>query len=452
MREVEALKTSAIVLAAGLGTRMNSELPKVMHKIAGRSMLLYLLDTLAALDLEKVVLVLGPNMGQVSDLIAESGFKVDIVYQNERLGTGHAVKQAENILSGYKGNIAILYGDSPLISIDTIKEMIGARNRTINPALVVLGFSPNDVSGYGRLVLDKSNSVEKIVEEKEATQDELAIKLCNSGIIIADGEILFDLIGDLTCENIKKEFYLTDVVGIARARGRDCLVVEGTEVELMGINSRAELAVAETITQNYLRQVAMEKGATLIDPNSVYFCYDTILGKDVIIGPNVFFGPKVKVGDGVEIKAFCHLEGTRINKNCTVGPFARLRSGSNISEDVHIGNFVEIKNASLGSGVKVNHLSYLGDAKIGDKTNIGAGTITCNYDGFKKSVTDIGSESFIGSNTALVAPVKVGNNATIGAGSVITKDVEDNALSLTRSEQKNIPNYESKLKPMKNKN
>ena len=446
------MKTSAIILAAGLGTRMNSELPKVMHKIAGRPMLLYLLDTLSELELEKVVLVLGPNMEQVIDFVADSGFKVDIVIQDKRLGTGHAVKQAKKNFSGYKGNIVVLYGDSPLIGTNTIKKMISTRNETINPALVVLGFSPNDVSGYGRLMLDKPNSVEKIVEEKDATKYELANRLCNSGIIVADGEILFDLIEELSCENSKKEFYLTDVVGIARARGRECLVVEGTETELMGINSRAELAVAETITQNYLRQIVMEKGATLIDPSSVYFCYDTIVGKDVVIGPNVFFGPKVRVSDGVEIKAFCHLEGTTINKNCTVGPFARLRPGSNISEDVHIGNFVEIKNASLGRGVKVNHLSYLGDAQIGERTNIGAGTITCNYDGYKKSGTVIGSQSFVGSNTALVAPVVVGDNAIIGAGSVITKDVQDNALSLTRAEQKIIPNYGSKLKRMRKRN
>ena len=446
------MKTSAIILAAGLGTRMNSDLPKVMHKIAGRPMLLYLLDTLSELELEKVVLVLGPNMEQVIDLVSGSGFKVDIVIQDERLGTGHAVKQAKKNFSEYKGNIVVLYGDSPLIGTNTIKKMINTRNETINPAVVVLGFSPNDASGYGRLILDKPNSVKKIVEEKDATKDELANRLCNSGIIVADGRIFFDLIEDLSCENIKKEFYLTDVIGIARARGRECLVVEGIETELMGINTRAELAVAETITQNHLRQVVMEKGATLIDPSSVYFCYDTIVGKDVVIGPNVFFGPKVRVSDGVEIKAFCHLEGTTINKNCTVGPFARLRPGSNIGEDVHIGNFVEIKNASLGRGVKVNHLSYLGDAKIGERTNIGAGTITCNYDGYNKSETVIGSQSFIGSNTALVAPVVVGDNAIIGAGSVITKDVQDNALSLTRAEQKDIPNYGSKLKRMRKRN
>jgi bifunctional UDP-N-acetylglucosamine pyrophosphorylase/glucosamine-1-phosphate N-acetyltransferase len=313
----------------------------------------------------------------------------------------------------------------------------------------VLGFRPFDASEYGRLIVDNAGNLEAIVEAADANEDELSNDLCNSGVMVIDGTILFDLMSSLSNKNTKSEFYLTDIIKFSRQSGRDCGFVEGDEEELLGINSRAELALAETIIQDRLRESAMENGATLADPSSIYFAYDTKIGRDVTIGPNVFFGPGVEICDGAEVRAFCHIEGAFIENNAIIGPFARLRPGADIGEGVHIGNFVEIKNATLAAGVKANHLAYIGDTKVGKKANIGAGTITCNFDGYKKSMTDIGARAFIGSNTALVAPVKIGQNSITGAGSVITKNVEDSALAITRVEQKVIKNYAERLKDAK---
>ena len=444
-------ETAAIVLAAGLGTRMKSELPKVLHAIAGRAMILQLLDSLSTIKPEKVVLVLGPDMDAVSEAVNESGFTVETVIQQDRLGTGHAVRQAESVLAGYTGNILVLYGDSPLITAETMADMLDARTGEDDPAVVVLSFRPFEPGDYGRLNLDEAGGLVSIVEAKDASDDELANDLCNSGFMAIDGALLSDLTAKLSNDNAKGEYYLTDLVGLATEAGRNCAFVECDEEETIGINSRSELAEAETILQDRLREAAMANGATLINPASVYFSHDTKIGQDVMIDSNVYFGPGVKICDGVHIRAFCHIEGAFVENNAIIGPFARLRPGAYIGEDVHIGNFVEVKNATLAAGAKANHLSYIGDAKIGPKANIGAGTITCNYDGYVKSMTEIGAGAFIGSNTALVAPVKVGDGAITGAGSVITKNVDAGALAITRSEQKIVDGYANKLSENKGK-
>ena len=437
------------MLAAGLGTRMNSILPKVLHPIAGRPMILQLLDSLTEIEPDKIVLVVGPNMETVSDAVAAAGYQFETVIQNERLGTGHAVQQAQKSLSGFEGNVLVLYGDSPLITSKTLTDMLVARSAQNDPAVVVLGFRPFDRGEYGRFVLDDTGNLEAIVEAAEVNEDEILSDLCNSGVMIIDGTILLKLVSRLSNKNVKEEFYLTDIIKIARQYSLYCSVVEGDEEELIGVNSRVELALAETIIQDRLRDSAMEKGATLNDPSSIYFSYDTKIGQDVTIGPNVFFGPGVEVCDGVTIRAFCHIEGAFIEHNAIIGPFARLRPGVDIGENVHIGNFVEIKNSTLAAGAKANHLAYIGDTKIGEKANIGAGAITCNFDGYKKSMTEIGAGAFIGSNTALVAPVKIGQDSIVGAGSVITKDIKDGALAITRSKQKVVDNYIRKLRAAK---
>ena len=434
-------ETAVILLAAGLGTRMNSILPKVLHPVAGRPMILKLLDSLIQIDPDRIVLVIGPDMESVSDAIEAAGYNFEIVIQEDRLGTGHAVQQAETVLSGFKGNVLVLYGDSPLITSNTLENMLDARSQQNDPAVVVLGFRTADGGDYGRLVRDKTGNLEAIVEKAEASEDNILSDLCNSGVMVIDGKILNDLVSKLSNKNAKGEFYLTDIVQIARQCDRDCCVVEGDEEELIGINSRVELALAETITQDRLRELAMENGATLVDPCSIYFSFDTKVGQDVTIGPNVVFGPGVEICDGVVIRAFCHIEGAFIENNAIIGPFARLRPGADIGESVHVGNFVEVKNSTLAAGVKANHLSYIGDTKVGEKANIGAGTITCNFDGYKKYMTEIGARAFIGSNTALVAPVKVGKDSTVGAGSVITKNIEDGALAISRAKQKVVEKY-----------
>ncbi len=430
-------KTAAIVLAAGLGTRMKSSLPKVMHPVAGHPMVNHLIDTLAKLSLEKIVVVVGPDMEELEAAVQPHATAV----QYERLGTGDAVKAGMTALEGFKGNVLVVYGDTPLISEVTLNSMIEAREEPqggFAPAVVVLGFVPDDPGAYGRLVLDEDDGeLLAIVEAKDASPEELAIPLCNSGVMCFDGELLPQMLGRLTNNNAKGEYYLTDCVGLARDDGFACAVVEGDEEEMLGVNSRAELAMAETIAQDRLREKAMKNGATLIDPSTVYFSYDTQIGKDVLIEPNVFFGPGVSVSDHVHIKANCHFEGASIDAGVIIGPFARLRPGSTLAEGARVGNFVEIKNADVEAGGKVNHLTYIGDARVGTGANIGAGTITCNYDGFLKSKTDIGQGAFIGSNTALVAPVTIGDGAIVGAGSTITRDVGENDIVTTRADQKN---------------
>ena len=428
----EIPKAAAVVLAAGEGTRMKSVMPKVMHPLAGAPMIAHVLTALRQVEAAETVVVIGADMDGVAAAVAPK----TTVVQADRLGTGHAVMQARDALKGFRGSVLILYGDTPLITPATLRAMLGARVGQNAPAVVVLGFIPDDPGAYGRLVLDEEDgTLEAIVEAKDADADTLAIDLCNSGVMVVDAAMLWGWLDRLTNDNAKGEYYLTDIVALARADGFACAVVEGDAEDVLGINSRLELAMAEAIVQDRLRERAMAGGATLTDPSTVYLTTDTKLGRDVVIGPSVVFGPGVTVGDNVEIKAFSHIEGASIEAGATVGPFARLRPGADIGAGARVGNFVEIKNATLEAGAKANHLSYIGDATVGAAANIGAGTITCNYDGFLKSKTVIGAGAFIGSNSALVAPVTIGAEAIVGAGSVVTRDVTENAIATARGAQ-----------------
>ncbi|MDP6568158.1 MAG: bifunctional UDP-N-acetylglucosamine diphosphorylase/glucosamine-1-phosphate N-acetyltransferase GlmU [Alphaproteobacteria bacterium] len=423
---------AAVVLAAGMGTRMKSAKPKVLHPLAGRPMLAQLMATVAALGAARRIVVVSPD---IRDAVAAEIPDVDLAIQDPPLGTGHALMAARQQLAGFAGDVLMLFGDSPLVSVETLEAMIAGRRAAADPAVVVMGFRPADTAEYARLILAPDGGLERIVEHRDASEDERAIDLCNSGFMAIDGAVLNELLDGIGKDNAKGEYYVTEIVEIARRLGRACAVVEGPEVEALGINSRAQLAEAEAVIQNRLRHAAMDAGVTLLDPDSVSFSYDTVMGRDVTIGPNVFIGPKVKVGDGVTIHPFSHLEGCSLADGASAGPFARLRPEAEIGEGARIGNFVEVKKARIEKGAKVNHLTYIGDARVGEGANIGAGTITCNYDGFLKSFTDIGKGAFIGSNTALVAPVKVGDGAIVGAGSTITREVEADALAVERSEQ-----------------
>jgi bifunctional UDP-N-acetylglucosamine pyrophosphorylase/glucosamine-1-phosphate N-acetyltransferase len=419
-------------LAAGKGTRMKSALPKVLHPLAGRPMIGHVLEAVASFKPAHQVVVIGPDMAALVKAVAP----IPTVVQRQQLGTADAVKAARAGLANFNGTVLVLYGDTPLLTPATLAALIEERQFRPEPAVVVLGFRPADPGAYGRLVVGADGRLEAIVEARDATPAERAITLCNSGVMAIDGRHLFLLLDAIGNDNAKREYYLTDIVKLARARGLDCRHVEAEAAELMGVNSRAELAEAETALQTRLRRAAMDAGATLIDPASTWFSHDTRLGRDVTVGPSVVFAPGVTVGDRVEIRAFCHLEGATVESDAIIGPFARLRPGARIGRGAHVGNFVEIKNATIEAGAKANHLSYIGDARVGALANVGAGTITCNYDGFVKAHTDIGRGAFIGSNTALVAPVKVGDNAIVGAGSVITEDVPADALAVARGEQR----------------
>jgi bifunctional UDP-N-acetylglucosamine pyrophosphorylase/glucosamine-1-phosphate N-acetyltransferase len=435
---------AAIVLAAGKGTRMKSKLPKVMHRIAGRSMLGHVLDNVATLRPNRVVVVVGPDM----DGVAQEAQPHSTMIQRDQLGTGHAVAAAKQALGTIDGTVLVLFGDAPFVGAETMKRLAQRREAADKPAVVVLGVRPEDTDGYGRLVTDARGNLERIVEQRDASPDELEIELCNSGVMAIDGAMLWPLVDAIGNANAKSEYYLTDIVSIAQGRLRGVAVVEADEEEipLIGINDRMELAEAEGICQQMLRAHALANGATMIDPASVFLSMDTRLGQDVVIGPNVVFGPGVRVADNVEIRAFSHIEGAEIESGAIIGPFARLRPGSKIGADAHVGNFVETKNAVLGAGAKANHLSYLGDAKVGARTNIGAGTITCNYDGFVKAETVIGANVFIGSNSALVAPVTVGDGALVAAGSVVTRDVAADAMVVARGQQVEKPGWATKFR------
>ncbi|MCR4377283.1 MAG: bifunctional UDP-N-acetylglucosamine diphosphorylase/glucosamine-1-phosphate N-acetyltransferase GlmU [Rhodospirillales bacterium] len=442
-------KTAAIVLAAGMGTRMKSDLPKVMHPIGGRPMINHLLATLDKIHVDETVVVVGPDMAQLEAAVAPRKTAV----QFDRAGTGDAVRVGMEALGPFKGNVLILYGDTPLIREQTLNAMLEAREAQpgqLSPTVVVLGFEPDDPGVYGRLVLDdEDGELMAIVEANDATPEQREISLCNSGVMCFDGELLPQFLSRLSDDNAKGEYYLTDCVGFAREDGFRCVVVDGDEEELIGVNSRVELAQAEVIFQDAMRDKMMKGGASLIDPSTVYFSFDTKIGRDVLIEPNVQFGLGVKIADRVHIKGFCHIEGAIIASGAIVGPFARLRPGTNLGEDAKIGNFVEIKNADVEQGAKVSHLSYIGDARVGADANIGAGTITCNYDGFLKHKTDIGAGAFIGSNTALVAPVNVGAGAIVGAGSTLTQDVGANDIVTTRAELKSAPGAAERFRDRK---
>ncbi|MCU0816791.1 MAG: bifunctional UDP-N-acetylglucosamine diphosphorylase/glucosamine-1-phosphate N-acetyltransferase GlmU [Cypionkella sp.] len=432
---------SLVILAAGQGTRMNSDLPKVLHPVASSPLLHHAMAAGQALGPERTVVVVGHGGEQVAASARAFDPEVAIVEQTEQRGTAHAVAQAAPLLAEASGDLIVLYGDTPFIRPETLEAMRAARARH---AIVVLGFHAADPGRYGRLVA-QGEVLEKIVEFKDATPEERAITLCNSGVICMEAKLAFDLIAQVEPNNAAGEYYLTDLPALARARGLSAGVVLCDEAETMGINTRTELARAEAAFQARARTEALENGVTLTAPETVFFARDTVVGRDAVIGPNVFFGPGVTVESHAEIRSFCHLEGCHISKGATVGPFARLRPGAELAEDVHVGNFVEIKNAILDEGVKVGHLTYLGDAHVGEHTNIGAGTITCNYDGVMKHRTVIGKNAFIGSDTMLVAPVTIGDGALTASGSVITEDVPAEALALARARQVIKPGLAAKL-------
>lgn len=433
---------AAIVLAAGEGTRMRSARPKVLHEVAHRPMIGHVLDQLAALDPARTVVVIGKGMGAVADAAAPA----ETAVQSPPLGTGHAVKVALERLGAWSGPILVVYGDTPLITSATLGALLAELSRKPMAAAAVLGMRPADPGPYGRLMLGDDGNLEAIVEARDANAEQRAITLCNSGVMALDGRHAGELVAAIGNKNAKREYYLTDVAMLASQRGLVCRALEAPTEELLGVNSRAELAAAEAMMQQRLRQKHMAAGVTLVDPASVFFAADTEIGRDTVIEPSVIFGPGVVLGEGVKIRAMSHIVGAHIGNRAIVGPFARLRPGAELAPDVHVGNFVEIKAASLGAGSKANHLSYVGDAVVGAHVNIGAGTITCNYDGFVKSVTRIDDGAFIGSNTALVAPVQVGANAIVGAGSVIVSDVPADALSVARGHQVDKPGRARQLR------
>jgi len=422
-------KTAILILAAGKGTRMKSDLEKVLHPLAGMEMIGHVLSTALALAPDRLVAVIGKDMASVETALAP----VPTVVQDPPLGTGHGVMAARDHLAGFDGDVLVVFGDTPLLLPQTLTAMLEALADPSSPVVVVLGMRPDDAGQYGRLVTGSQGELLAIVEYADADAKTRRIALCNSGVMAFRGEHLFDLLDSIGNDNAKGEYYLTDVIAKAREKGLSCCVVEADEKELLGVNSRADLAWAEKVLQDRLRAQAMEGGVTMTDPASVFLAFDTQFGRDVTLGPNICFGRGVKIGDGVEIRAFSHIERAEIKADAVIGPFARLRPGAEIGIGAHVGNFVEIKNAVLEKGAKVNHLSYIGDASVGAGANIGAGTITCNYDGLKKSHTEIAAGAFIGSNTSLVAPVSIGARAVIGAGSVITEDVSDDDLVLTRA-------------------
>jgi len=423
---------AVIVLAAGKGTRMKSNLHKVLHPIAGRPMLEHLLASVAQLEPQRQVVVVGSGREQLE---AALGTRASIAVQEPQHGTGHAVQMAEGALAGFSGDVLILYGDVPFVKADTMRAMLERLHGADNPAVVVLGFEPDDALQYGRVIADAGNIL-KMVEHKDATPEERACRLCNSGLMAVRSEELFALLSRVDNNNSQGEYYLVDIVNIANADGRSCaVVVTADDDEVAGINSRAELAEAEGRWQAKRRKQAMDDGASLIAPETVWFSWDTVVGRDVTIEQNVVFAPGVTVADNVTIHAFCHLEGATLASGVEVGPYARLRPGAVLEEKAKIGNFVEIKKATLGKGAKANHLSYIGDAEVGAGANIGAGTITCNYDGYFKHKTVIGERAFIGSNSALIAPVKIGADAIVAAGSAVSRDVADGELRMVRAEQ-----------------
>ena len=435
------MSTALVILAAGKGTRMESDLPKVLHKIGGAPLLHHAMLSASALEPERTIVVTGHGADLVEAAAQDFDADAIAVRQDEQLGTAHAVAQAKTALDGFEGDVIVLYGDTPFITTETLEQMIAARTSS---DVVVLGFEAADPGRYGRLIMDGS-ALMQIVEFKDATEAERAVSLCNSGVVCVSKDLLFDLLGAVGNDNAAGEYYLPDIVGIANARGLKATAVTCDEAETLGINSRLELASAEALFQQSKRRALIENGVMMQAPDTVFLSFDTIIGRDAEIEPNVIFAPGVTVESGARIRAFSHLEGAHVSRGATVGPFARLRPGAELAEHVHIGNFVEIKNATIDEGAKVNHLTYIGDAQIGARTNVGAGTITCNYDGVMKHKTIIGRDTFIGSNTMLIAPVTVGDEAMTATATVVTKDVPDGAMAISRAEQNNKPGFARKL-------
>lgn len=438
------MSTALVILAAGKGTRMNSDLPKVLHRVASAPLLVHAMKSGAEFAPAHTIIVAGHGADEVRAAALDYDETAQVVLQQDQNGTAHAVDMARDALAEFDGDVIVLYGDTPFISADTLQAMKDAR---ANADVVVLGFDAADPARYGRLITD-GDTLLRIVEFKDASDDERAVTLCNSGVVMANSNTLFDLISKVGNDNASGEYYLTDIVGLANDAGLRAAAVTCAEAETMGVNSRADLAVAEATFQSNARAEALENGITLCDPNTVWFAHDTVIGRDTLIEQNVVFGPDVTIESGAHIRAFTHIEGAHVSRGAIVGPYARLRPGAELSENTHVGNFVEIKNATLAEGAKANHLTYIGDADVGARTNIGAGTITCNYDGVMKHRTTIGSDAFIGSNTMLVAPVTVGQEAMTATSTVVTENVPDGALAIARARQSNKPMLAVKLMDM----
>ncbi len=435
-----------VVLAAGKGTRMKSDLPKVMHQVGGRSMLGHVLALARAASADRTAVVVGPGMDNVRAAAQSFAPEAEVFVQENQLGTADAVKAAHAAIAAHQGDVMVLCADTPLILTDSIARLRATLEA--GTSVAVLGFDAEDPEGYGRLITQPDGTLDAIREHQDASEAEREIRLCNSGVMAFRVPDLAGVLSRIGNANAKGEYYLTDAVQIIRADGGRATVVRCSQTEMLGVNSRVELAEAEALFQARRRREVMEGGATLIAPETVWFSHDTVIGRDVTIQPNVFFGPDVVVEDGAEILANCHFEKARIGKAARVGPFARLRPGAKLGEHVHVGNFVEVKNLEMQEGAKANHLSYLGDGIVGPKANIGAGTIFCNYDGFFKHRTNIGAGAFVGSNSSLVAPVTIGEGAYIGSGSVISKDVSPGALALERTTQDERPGWAEKFRIM----
>lgn len=440
--------THVVILAAGKGSRMHSDLPKPMHCIGNRPMVTHVVDIASLLNPDSLRVVVAPN----DTLIPKHILTATAVIQPTAKGTGDAVRCALGDMEERKGNLLVLFGDAPLITSNSLNRLLDS-HRKEDRCITVLAFKKDLPGSYGRLVTDGHGSITQIVEAKDASPEELKITLCNSGVMIIDLEHADHLIANLDTNNAAGEIYLTDLISVANTRGLECGYVVGDETETLGANDRVELSQMEHIYQNKMRHMAMKNGATLTAPETVTFSWDTILEPDTLIEPNVFFGPGVFVKSGASIRAFSHIEETTVSKNAVIGPYARLRPGTQIGENARVGNFVEIKNSRIENGAKVSHLSYIGDAEIGARTNVGAGTITCNYDGFNKHRTVIGADAFIGSNTALVAPVQIGEQAVIGAGSTITENVPAKALTFVRGDKFQKPmggiSYRNRKNPIR---
>ena len=427
------MSLACIILAAGQGTRMRSSLPKVMHPVAGLPMVKHVVRVCEEIKADKIITVIAPDM----DIVREAVTPHRCAVQTQALGTGDAVKAAKQALADFEGTVLVLFGDTPLLTAQALQHMISTQTET-GAAIVVGGFIPDEAGAYGRLIVRSDGQLEAIVEAAEASAEQKAIRLCNGGIMSFQSDKLWSLLDRVTNANTKGEYYLTDCVALANKAGYKVAVTEMSVDDVMGINTRLHLASAEKVMQRRLREQHLLAGVTMTDPDSVFLSVDTKIGRDVTIGPNVVIASGVEIADGVTIHPFCHLDQVKIEKGAVIGPFARLRPQSTIGEGAHIGNFVEIKKSTVAAGAKINHLSYIGDASVGEKSNIGAGTITCNYDGFNKTRTEIGASVFVGSNSALVAPVKIGNGAMIAAGSTITADVPADALAIARERQSTV--------------
>jgi bifunctional UDP-N-acetylglucosamine pyrophosphorylase/glucosamine-1-phosphate N-acetyltransferase len=437
------MQSVVIILSAGMGTRMQSDLPKVLHNVACEPLLIHSMRTASQIGAHKTIVVTGHGAKDVAKVATSFDPSAEIVNQSEQFGTAHAVDQTRNALLNFDGEVFILYGDTPFIEPSTLLRM--SKERNDGAKVVVLGFNTKRKSSYGRLIISPDGSLEEIVEYKDANTDQRKISFCNSGVICTDSKLLFNLIAEVENNNANNEFYLTDIVKLAKNKNLKCAAVECAENEAMGINSKVELANAETYFQTRKRIEMMLNGVTLIAPETVWFAADTVVGRDTIIEQNVIFGPEATVESHALIKSFSHIEGAHVSKGAIVGPFARLRPGAELANNSKVGNFCEVKKSQVGEGAKINHLSYIGDTKIGDNANIGAGTITCNYDGVSKHFTEIGESAFIGSNNSLVAPVRVGDKAMTASGSVITKDVPNGDLGIARAPQDNKKGFAVKF-------